>query len=170
MFTLIIGGSGSGKSAFAEALLETMPGTKLYIATMEAFDDECRARIARHRKMRRDKGFETLERYTGLAGAALPRGCNALLEDVSNLLANELFSPDGHGAAAVIQGVDALLERCRNLIVVTNEVFSGGAGYGEETLTFLRALAEINRALAGRADTVVEILCGVPNVLKGELT
>lgn len=169
MFTLIIGGAGSGKSAFAEALLQTMPEPKSYIATMEAFDGESRARIARHREMRRDKGFETLERYTDLAGAALPEGGSALLEDVSNLLANEMFSPNGSGAGAVIRGVDALLKRCRNLVAVSNEVFSGGSDYGEETLAFMGALAEINRSLAERADTVAEIVCGIPNVLKGEI-
>jgi hypothetical protein len=33
----------------------------------------------------------------------------------------------------------------------------------------MRALAALNRALAARAELVVEVVCGVPNVLKGEL-
>ena len=37
----------------------------------------------------------------------------------------------------------------------------------EDTLRYLRALAAINRLLAARADTVAEIICGLPNYLKG---
>ena len=74
---------------------------------------------------------------------------------------------EGGGREAVLRGVDALLARCGHLTVVTNEVFSGGAAYGEDTLRYLRALAAINRLLAARADTVAEIICGLPNYLKG---
>lgn len=73
MFTLVIGGSASGKSEYAESLLlqsEYLP--RYYIATMQPFDGECHARIARHRQMRAKKQFETIERYTGLAGLVLP--------------------------------------------------------------------------------------------------
>ena len=45
MLNLIIGGAGSGKSAFAENLIQRLPGQRVYLATMEPFDDECRARI-----------------------------------------------------------------------------------------------------------------------------
>lgn len=169
MFSLLIGGSGSGKSAFGESLVQALPGRKLYIATMEPFDEECRARIARHRRLRAHKGFETLERYTDLTGAEIPAGANALLEDLSNLLANELYSQAGQGSAAALRGVEALLARCDHLTVVTNEIFSGGADYAGDTLRFLRELAALNRALAARADLVVELVAGQPNVLKGEL-
>ena len=108
-----------------------------------------------------------MERYTDLAGLALPAGANVLLECMSNLTANELYDPEGGGEEAVLRGVDALLSQCRHLTVVTNDVFSGGTAYGECTLRYLRALARINRALAARADTVVETVCGLPNYLKG---
>ncbi|MBQ8934876.1 MAG: bifunctional adenosylcobinamide kinase/adenosylcobinamide-phosphate guanylyltransferase [Oscillospiraceae bacterium] len=169
MFTLIIGGAGSGKSAYAEKLVQSLPGGRVYIATMQPFDDECRARIKKHRAMRAGKGFATLERYTDLAGLAVPRGSNVLLEDLSNLTANELYSPHGGGGAAVLRGVEAVLRRSTHLTVVTNEVFSGGADYEGDTLSFLRELADINIALADRADTVAELVCGIPNVLKGEI-
>lgn len=42
MFTLVIGGAASGKSEYAEAHVETLPGRRLYIATMEPWDEECR--------------------------------------------------------------------------------------------------------------------------------
>lgn len=171
MFTLIIGGAGSGKSAFAEELAAHQPGPRLYIATMQPYDSECHARIAKHRAQRAGRGFLTLERYTDLAGAVgqLPKGSSVLLECMSNLVANELYSPEGRGADAAVLGVEALLPHCRHLAVVTNEVFSGGAHYAGDTLHYLQELAQVNRRLAARADTVVEIVCGLPNLLKGGL-
>ena len=167
MFTLVIGGAASGKSEYAELHGTRLTGRRIYLAAMRPWDQECLGRIARHRLLRRDKGFETVERYTDLAGLALPAEANVLLECMSNLTANELYDPEGGGEEAVLRGVEALLSQCRHLTVVTNDVFSGGTAYGECTLRYLRALARINRALAARADTVVETVCGLPNYLKG---
>lgn len=171
MFTLIIGGSGSGKSLLAETLAVRSKLPRLYVATMEPTDEEGHRRIARHRLQRAGKGFDTLECYTGLAEAVsgMERQGVVLLECMSNLLANEMFSPMGGGSEAVLMGVERLLERCDDLVIVTNEVFSGGTEYEGDTLRYMRELAGINRVLAQRADVVVEVLCGLPNVLKGEL-
>ena len=111
-------------------------------------------------------GFQTVECYVNLSAAPVPDGANVLLEDLGNLTANELFRPDGRGQDAVLEGVAALRERCRHLTIVTNEVFSGGRDYAGDTLDYLRALADLNRALARDADRVVEVICGQPNVLK----
>ena len=169
MFTLVVGGAASGKSAFAEAVAAALPGPRRYLATMEPYGAEGRARVARHRALRAGKGFETLERYVDLSGAPVPAGASVLLEDLGNLAANELYRPDGGGETAVLAGVLALRGRCAHLTVVTNEVFSGGADYAGDTLRWLMALARLNRALAARADTVVEVVCGLPNLLKGDL-
>ena len=53
---------------------------------------------------------------------------------------------------------------------MTNEVFSGGKEYEGETLTYLRLLAMLNRKLAAGADLVVEVVCGLPDILKGAQT
>lgn len=169
MLTLIIGGSGSGKSAFAEAHVCKLPGKRIYLATMQPFDDESRARISRHRMQRAALDFETTERYCDLASLRLPNGANVLLEDLSNLLANEMYSPASGGAEAARKGLVHLMNTCENLTVVTNEVFSSGSDYAEESLRFMRQLAGLNRELARRADLAIEVVCGLPNVLKGEL-
>ena len=168
MFTLVIGGSASGKSRYAEALVQAQPGPRIYLATMQPFDAECEARIARHREQRAGKGFETIECYGNLKEEEIPQGGSLLLEDLSNLLANELYSPEGRGAEAILPGIEHLLERCANVTVVTNEVFSGGSDYEGDTLRFLWELAALNRELAARADRVVELVCGLEHVLKGE--
>lgn len=169
MLTLVIGGAASGKSEFAEELVLTLPGQRVYVATMEPYDGECLARIEKHRRQRAGKGFLTLERCRNLGGLEVPAGANVLLECMSNLLANELYSHQGGGSAAVLEGVERLCGQCAHLTIVTNEVFSGGKDYEGDTLRYLQELGAVNCALAVRADRVVEVVCGCPNVLKGRL-
>lgn len=68
MITLITGGSGSGKSAYAEKYIchvsnEKGYKEKYYIATMQVFDDEGQRKIDRHRRLRAGKGFITIEQH-----------------------------------------------------------------------------------------------------------
>ena len=171
MLTLVIGGAASGKSEYAEQLiLDSGVLPRCYIATMQPFDEECRARIEKHRKMRAKKQFETVERYTGLASLALPGQGAVLLECMSNLTANELYSPDGAGdetPSAILAGVKRLAEQSREVVIVSNEVFSGGWDYANDTDRYLRVLAEVNRTLAAHADRVCEVVCGIPLYHKG---
>ena len=51
--------------------------------------------------------------------------------------------------------------------MVSNEVFSGGADYAGDTGRYLLALAQVNNALAARADAVVRVVCGIPVYYKG---
>ena len=189
MMTLVCGGADSGKSAYAEALIcGTGEHRRIYLATMQPFGKEAEERIRKHRAMRADKGFETLECFTAgtIRGLFIPPGAAVLLEDLGNLCANELFpeaeskgqqdavsaadptSAAGPDAAAdsVISAVSALRQQCAELVIVANEVFSGGADYAGETLSYLRLLGQVSTALAAMSDRVVEVQCGVPVVLK----
>lgn len=173
MFTLVIGGAASGKSEYAEGLILASPHRpRYYIATMEPFDDEGRARVEKHRNMRADKQFETVECYTDLSSVRLRSRGAVLLECVGNLAANELYSPSGAGdrAAAltsILSGVSSLLGQCRDLVVVSNEVFTGGERYAQGTEDYMRLVADVNRALAQKADRVCEVVCGLPQYYKG---
>lgn len=99
MMYLIIGGSGSGKSAYAEELLFSLPdaGKKYYIATMQVCDEESRRRVQKHRKQREGKRFDTIEQPVHVSGALTQMDAgkkSAMLECVSNLVANEMFAKD----------------------------------------------------------------------------
>ena len=154
MLRLVTGGSGSGKSAFAESVVMGLKTrSNLYIATMYPFDEECHRRIARHRLMRRDKGFETLECYTGLKDAKIPSSGTTLLECMSNLTANEMY----------------VLSHTEHLVIVTNEIFSDGIEYDPETTRYQQYLGEMNCELAKLADVVVEVVYSIPLVKKGTL-
>ena len=67
-----------------------------------------------------------------------------------------------------LRGVEALLVQCREMVIVSNEVFTGGSDYEGDTLRYLRILADINRAMAARADNVAEIVCGQAVYYKGK--
>lgn len=181
MFCVITGGSGSGKSEYAERLAVRLSkmsgGGRYYFATMEPWGEEAEARIRRHRQMRAGKGFQTVECCTGLrekvealisGGKSLEGSC-VLLECMSNLVANEQYRKDGakeQTVPAVMEGVRSLLRHCAHLVVVTNEVFSGGKD-GEEMESYKRMLGEINCQMAKTADYVSEVVCGVALPIKG---
>lgn len=170
MFCMISGGSGSGKSEYAENVTVKLQQsakdkTLVYIATMMAFDEEAKEKIKRHRNMRKEKGFVTKECYTGLKKIDLPKHCTVLLDCMSNLAANEMFQEQGAKEKTIkeiIKGIDVLLQRCENLVVVTNEIFSDGCTYDDTTMEYICYLGKINQEMAQRADMVAEVVCGIP--------
>ena len=171
MIHLITGGSGSGKSRYAEQqILELGEGRRIYLATMYPYDDESYQRIERHRAMRAEKNFETLECYTRLSELEIPKGCNVLLECMSNLVANEMFLPDAagiHTVNVVLAGIDHLRREAANLVIVTNEIFSDGVMYESQTRVYQEYLGAINQELAHIADRVTEVVYGIPVPVKG---
>ncbi|NLM83375.1 MAG: bifunctional adenosylcobinamide kinase/adenosylcobinamide-phosphate guanylyltransferase [Clostridiales bacterium] len=169
MRTLVYGGAASGKSEYAEALACAGRAPLYYIATMMPFSEEDRQRIERHRLMRAEKGFHTLERYTNLKDLKITEPGCILLECLGNLTANELFSETGAGEKAleaILDGVFALEAQCHDLVVVTNNVFGDGGKYTDGTLDYILTLAEVNNVLAARFERVIEVVCGIPIVLK----
>lgn len=174
MLVTVTGGSGSGKSEYSENLLLSLDGERqggrAYIATMYPYDKESFKRIDRHREMRKNKGFTTVECYTGLKHLVLPEGCrSALLECMSNLTANECFMENGAGADAVqeiLTGVRHLYAQLEHLVIVTNEISSDGILYEKETRNYQKILGDINRGLAGLSDGFVEVVYGIPVIHK----
>ena len=168
MTVLFTGGSGCGKSTFAERVMAALPDEKrVYIATMEAADDESVRRVARHRAQRAHLHCATIEQPKALGEAAVPEGAAVLLEDLPNLLAGEMFG--GGDWTRIEADLDALARRCAHLLIVTNDVFSDGVRYDEYTTAYLEHLAQINRHAAAMADSVVEVVYSIPLAVKGEL-
>ncbi|MDO4325753.1 MAG: bifunctional adenosylcobinamide kinase/adenosylcobinamide-phosphate guanylyltransferase [bacterium] len=173
---LVTGGSGSGKSAYAEQrILDSGQKKRFYIATMQVYGEEGRKRVVKHRKQRAGKGFETIEQTCNL-GQALesvhPYGGEAavLVECLSNLAANELFLEEDTWKCD--QKVLAVQEKIREeilawrenvgfLVVVTNEIFSDGVLYDASTRRYQQMLGELNQQLCAHADEVVEVVYGI---------
>lgn len=107
---LVTGGSGSGKSEYAEQLILGFgKARRFYVATMEVFGEEGRRKVERHRSLRKTKGFITIEQPKEIGAICLVKfGKNpqnqppqsdcceektaVLLECIMNLAANEMFS------------------------------------------------------------------------------
>lgn len=172
MMILITGGSGSGKSAYAEKVVtESGEKNRIYIATMYPFDEESYRRIDRHRKMRAEKHFTTVECYTGLKNIKIPQDSCVLLECMSNLAANEMFQENGageHTVREIMEGIRSLKKQADTLVIVSNEIFSDGMEYDPETKRYQEYLGEINRKIACEADCVTEVVYGIPVCHKGE--
>ena len=168
MIVLVTGGSGCGKSTWAEKLVDTLPReNRIYIATMQVYDEESVKRVARHRAQRADKGFATIECEKDLAAVDVPAGSVVLLEDLVNLTANEMF--DGGDTGRIVPTLHAMAKKCSHLVMVTNDVFSDGVAYEASTQEYLQKLAQINAAAADMADSVVEVVYSIPLCVKGEI-
>ncbi|MCD8083761.1 MAG: bifunctional adenosylcobinamide kinase/adenosylcobinamide-phosphate guanylyltransferase [Clostridiales bacterium] len=175
MMHLITGGSGSGKSAYAEqcVALSGLP-VRYYVATMKPYGEEGRLCVQRHRRMRRDKNFITVECFDSLEQLALPKGAPgagaaALLECVSNLAANEQFDVGGTEdeiVGRIERGIRRLRAQTDALFVVTCDVSADGQVYEEETMRYIRLMGRINQRLAQLADEVTEVVCGIPVPIK----
>lgn len=186
---MVYGGSASGKSSYAESFAMSLQGDGrlLYIATMYPYkwnttelDPETMQRIERHRAMRADKGFDTVECYRHVEHIVAKRQDVLLLECMSNLLANEMYlEPDSNAGSdmaetlspvskKIVQALVNLSTRVQDVVIVTNDVFSDGGSltYDESTREYVKNLAEINCALARVAETVTEVVCGIPVIVK----
>ncbi|MEY8378348.1 bifunctional adenosylcobinamide kinase/adenosylcobinamide-phosphate guanylyltransferase [Lachnospiraceae bacterium 56-18] len=196
MMVLVVGGSGSGKSSYAEKVTVSLAQEsvkeitksentslsdfklnipkKYYLAMMQVFDDEGRKKVERHRNLRSGKGFFTIEQPTRISGALekMEDGDRTvLLECISNLTANEMFSEkktmtEIQVTENVIRDIKMLKEQTNHLVVVSNNIFEDGTTYDEITTKYIRAMGKINQKLAALADRVVEVVAGIPVTLK----
>ncbi|WP_294153015.1 bifunctional adenosylcobinamide kinase/adenosylcobinamide-phosphate guanylyltransferase [uncultured Clostridium sp.] len=171
MLTLVTGGSGSGKSEFAEDLCVSYKSDNLiYIATMFIYDDESLKKIERHKKMRENKNFKTIECFKNLKDIQIQNGCTILLDCMSNLVANEMYLEGGAGeftVQSIVEGIKQIKNKSENFIIVTNEVFSDGVQYDEETMRYIKYLGEINKEIGRASDNVIEVVYSIPVYHKG---
>ena len=182
MVTLVYGGSGSGKSEFAEDLVMSgaEPGHRYYIATMIAAGEEGRRRVERHVKLRSGKGFQTIECPRNIEEALrrIPRPEEAvlLIECVSYLVANEMFDSDPAGGSPdgkipqvvkkVISGIEGLTQQVRDAVLVSNNIFDDGMEYDHLTVAYAKALGMVNWQLAADSDRVFEVTAGIPQQIR----
>ena len=138
---------------------------------MEPFGVEGEKLIERHRKLRAGKEFKTIECATHLEQLRLPKKGAVLLEDLSNLLANEIWSEDGRGwsqdlAEDICRTMKGLSDEHQLLVVVGNDIHRDDEAQTPEMEQYASLLAECQTRLAALADEVVEVVCGIPVVVK----
>ncbi len=179
MIVFITGGAKNGKSSLAQELTLRLAagGKRYYIATMIPSDEEDNQRIRHHILDREGMGFETLEQGRNIAAClehADTRGA-FLLDSVTALLLNELFPdptmPDMDETAVVRcrDGLEQLCTQVQNIVLVSDYIYSDAQLYDRVTETYRCGLAQLDRFLAGIADTVIECSGGCTVLYKGEL-
>lgn len=148
MVYLIIGGSGSGKSAYAEQLMERFTGVteKYYLATMQIFDEEGEKRKMKHKAARQGKGFLTIEQPRDIkkaGGADQTRQCGIAGMYVQPCGKRDVsrgwHSAGGQVKEKILSEMRVLREAASRLVIVTNNVFEDGVPYDADTLAYIRS-------------------------------
>lgn len=165
----ILGGARSGKSAYAERLIEAHPGPWIYIATAQAFDAEMRARIDTHRA-RRGGDWRTIEAPQNLpeAIAAAPADAPLLVDCLAIWLSNRMFV-DADLARDRAALVAALAARAAPTVVVSPEVGLSIVPENALARAFRDAAGLMHQEVAQRASHVALVVAGYPVAVKGRL-
>jgi adenosylcobinamide kinase/adenosylcobinamide-phosphate guanylyltransferase len=176
--TLIIGGTRSGKSAFATELAKKHKHVG-YIATADSgqssqFDDgEMLERIQKHRKSRPAE-WKTIEAPLALDKAIsnINGTVDVILIDcitiyVTNML---LGSHKEEGDEHIIDAINKLCSVCKNtpfhVIIVTNEVGYGVVPDNAISRRFRDIAGYANQIIAREADNVYLVTAGIENKIK----
>jgi adenosyl cobinamide kinase/adenosyl cobinamide phosphate guanylyltransferase len=180
LITLVLGGTRSGKSEVAEALLAEVlvandANTVTYVATGQVTDDDMAARVAAHRA-RRPAEWTTVEPGRDLARALGAAPGHAIVDSLGTwVAAHDDLAPDIPGLCRVLRGrSDAggagrdagagadtgTAGRRRHTVVVSEEVGLGVHAESEVGRRFADVLGELNRAVADEADRVLLVVAG----------
>ncbi len=165
---LILGGSKSGKSMYAQNLAKNLYenlGNLYYIATMKPFDEEDEERIQNHIKDRIGYGFYTIECHRNIISILdkINKDDVVLIDSITSLLTNEMFNGKEFNKNIYSKIANEILEigkKAKNLIVVSDCIFSNSFLYDNYTNVFLKELSYITRILAHDMDYVLECSYG----------
>ena len=185
LLTVILGGSRSGKSAYAESYLvnkaERTGGRLVYIASGIATDAEMQARIDQHRLDRASMNWTTFEQSVRLEEVlpSIRPGDLVLWDCATTWLANELYEGWDAGTPCIRQKgcmeekvsrlhetIETLLQTVSHLVIVSNEVLDDMPMGDAETKVYMQWLGRIHRELVRRADEAIEMDYGVATYWK----
>ncbi|GAB3766866.1 bifunctional adenosylcobinamide kinase/adenosylcobinamide-phosphate guanylyltransferase [Ramlibacter monticola] len=177
---LILGGQKSGKTSRAEALAaawlaQSAAHRAVYIATAQAWGEEMRARIERHRqdRARRVPAMETVEEPQDIvrAIAAHSRPGTLVVVDCLTLwLTARMMPPPGNVALPAPEEelmAHAVAAAAGPLVLVSNEIGLGVVPMGRETRAFVDALGRLNQQGARACERVTLMVAGLPVPVKG---
>lgn len=164
--TLVLGGARSGKSRRAEAIIRSLGGNRIYIATAQAFDAEMEERIAQHR-LDRGTGWTTIEEPLALADAlSRTDGAGPRLVDCLTLWLSNLMLGERDWAAACEALIPVLADQRSPVVLVSNEVGMGIVPENRLARHFRDAQGRLNQQVAQIADAVEFVAAGIPMKLR----
>jgi len=169
-FVFITGGARSGKSAYAIELGSRMQGRKAFIATAEALDEEMKERITLHQKNRPIE-WETIEEPVALSGQLykIDGLYDVVIVDCLTLWLSNILGRD-ENSDRIIREIECLATTLKTTsykaIAVSNEVGQGIVPNNNVARLFRDMSGLMNRKVAGVADEVYLITCGIPLKIK----
>lgn len=172
---LVTGGARSGKSVYAESLFDNWRGVKTYIATAEILDAEMSGRVRLHRERRAGRGWLDVEEPLNLPGAIAQAAPGGILVDCLSLwIAKLMFEAERLGAEVdemeMRRHCAALAGACRKhdgmVVMVISEVGMGIVPENAMARRFRDLSGRCSQEVAGFADRVILVSCGLPLVLK----
>ena len=170
LVTLVLGGARSGKSRYAEQLVEGQ-GKGLYLATAEPMDDEMRARIVKHQARRGDI-WKTIEEPRELVAVLTRESCpdRPILVDCLTLWLSYVMFHDISAEGELQKLMDLLQSGALRgpVVFVSNQIGLGVVPDNEVSRAFVDAQGELNQLVAKLANRVVLVTAGLPQVLKDE--
>lgn len=172
MIKLVMGGTRSGKSEFAEDIYKGLDDVT-YIATAKAIDKEFEERIAIH-KARRNTQWKTVEAYKDFACITM-KTKYYFLDDVTNMLTNILFDyledrdiKDEDAAVVeelVVKELDELFNRLRDMkadiIIVSSELGAGLVPEAKLSRLFRDIHGKVNQYIAKNSDEVYYVIASI---------
>jgi adenosylcobinamide kinase/adenosylcobinamide-phosphate guanylyltransferase len=168
MITLVLGGTRSGKSRYAQQLALELSTRPLYVATSRVWDADHQARIARHQRERGPE-WRTLECELELDALELD-GEVAVIDCVTLWLSN-FFSDESADVERCLGRARSILERMfqrhGQLLLVSNELGQSLHAPSELGRKFVDLQGLVNQHIAARADNVAWMVAGIAHYVKG---
>jgi adenosylcobinamide kinase/adenosylcobinamide-phosphate guanylyltransferase len=169
--TLVLGGAASGKSVFAERLIEagfaSLWDHATYLATATAGDGEMSDKIRCHRA-RRGAQWITVEEPLDLAGAMIQHDDPArpILVDCLTLWLSNVMLAERDIDAQTARLAETLNELSGPVVLVANEVGLSIVPDNALARRFRESAGRLNQAIAAIADRVYFVAAGLPLILK----
>lgn len=166
--TLVLGGSRSGKSRFAENLVLKTMKHPIYIATAKIHDEEMHQRIKIHRRCR-NSVWKTLEAPLDLVQTIVAESSEnrAILVDCLTLWLSNLLVYDYSVEIQCDRLVCLLKKACSDIVLVSSEVGLGIVPDNRLAREFRDYAGRLNQAVAAVAHGVYFVAAGLPLKLKG---
>jgi len=179
----VTGGARSGKSTFAEDYCTGKSRNLGYIATAEAFDEEMKDRIRKH-KQQRGNLWETYEQSLNvedIIAFVLDRHDYVLLDCITIYMSNMMFSKcmDFENISIeeindiesyIKKSIGDILEKAKlakgNLVIVSNEIGMGIVPENKIARIYRDYAGRANQICASNADEVYMVVSSIPVKIK----
>ncbi|MEO1652134.1 MAG: bifunctional adenosylcobinamide kinase/adenosylcobinamide-phosphate guanylyltransferase [Bacteroidota bacterium] len=167
MIYYISGGARSGKSAYAMRWALELSDQPVYLATARAWDDDFKARIARHQDDR-DERWTNLEEETRPSQLELPE--RVVVIDCVTLWLTNLFVELKQDIELCLEffkkEIDQLAKRNTTYIIISNELGMGLHPDTESGRKFTDLQGWANQYVAAQSEKAIFMVSGLPLTLK----